>query len=88
MIVRENVARYQAGGDIDAYYLAGLSADATPDLVAALGLLDQQSQATIETALQRQHRQLAEAAAEQGWPSWQLSRARAVATIEGAGIAR
>ena len=87
MIVRENVARYQADGKIDAYYLSELSADATPDLVAALGWLDDGTRATIEPALEEQHRVLVEAAAEQGWPSWQLGRARAVAVIEGAGIA-
>jgi hypothetical protein len=87
MIVRENVARYQADGKIDAYYLAELSADATPDLVAALGRLDENTRAAIEPALEDQHRRLVGAAAEQGWPSWQLGRARAVAALEGAGIA-
>jgi hypothetical protein len=87
MIVRENIARYQAGGDIDAYYLSRLSADATPDLVAALALLPADARLTISRALEDQHRQLAEAAAEQGWPSWQLGRARAVAAIKRAGIA-
>jgi hypothetical protein len=86
LIVRENVAHYQAGGEIDTYYLSHLSADATPDLVAALDVLDVGAQSTIVPALQRQHRQLAEAAAEQGWPSWQLGRARAVWALEGAGI--
>jgi hypothetical protein len=87
MIVRENVARYLADGKIDADYLSELSADATPDLVAALGRLDDNARAAIEQALGYQHRRLVEAAAEQGWPSWQLGRARAVAAIEGAGIA-
>ena len=87
MIVRENVARYQTDGKIDAYYLSELSADATPDLVAALGRLDKNTRATIEPALEYQHHVLVEAAAKQGWPSWQLGRARAVAAIEGAGIA-
>ncbi len=88
MIVRENVARYQADGKIDAYYLSELSADATPDLVEALGRLDDGARATIEPALEEQHRVLVEAAAEQGWPSWQMGRAGAVAVIEGAGIAQ
>jgi hypothetical protein len=88
MIVRENVARYQADGKIDADYLSELSADATPDLVAALELLDDGTRATIEPALEEQHRILVAAAAKQGWPSWQLGRAGAVAAIEGAGIAQ
>jgi len=35
-IVRQNIARYQAGGKLDAYYLKSLSADAVPALVAAM----------------------------------------------------
>ncbi|MGD2079158.1 MAG: DUF4173 domain-containing protein, partial [Chloroflexota bacterium] len=34
-IVHQNVARFQAGGDLDAYYLASLSADAVPALLTA-----------------------------------------------------
>jgi hypothetical protein len=88
LIVRENVARYHSSGAIDAYYLAGLSADATPDLVAALGALDAGSRDTIARALDQQHDSLVSAAAQQGWPSWQLGRARAVAAIEGGATAR
>jgi len=87
MIVRENVARYQVDRKIDAYYLSELSADATPDLVAALGRLDAGTRAAIAPALEQQHRVLVAAAAKQGWPSWQLGRARAVAATESAGIA-
>jgi hypothetical protein len=86
MIVRENVARYQDDGRIDVDYLSTLSADATPDLVAALGRLDSNARAAIVSALGYQQQRLIEAAAEQGWPSWQLGRARAMAAIEGAGI--
>jgi hypothetical protein len=86
MIVRENVARYQADGKIDAYYLSELSADATPELVASLELLDNNTRMTIEPELKYQHQLLVAAAGEQGWPSWQLGRARAVAAIRDAGI--
>jgi hypothetical protein len=88
MIVRENVARYQADGKIDADYLSDLSADATPDLVASLELLDNTTRAIVEPTLEDQHQLLVAAAFDQGWPSWQLGRARAVAAIEGAGIAQ
>ncbi len=88
MIVRENVARYQADRKIDAYYLSELSADATPDLVEALRLLDGDTRATLVPALKDQHQVLVAAATEQGWPSWQLGRARAVAAIEGLDIAQ
>jgi Domain of unknown function (DUF4173) len=83
LIVRENLARYQASGKLDASYLAGLSADATPDLVAALPMLDGASRATIEQALVWQRDSLTTAAAGQGWPAWSLPRARALAAIDG-----
>ena len=35
-IVRQNIARYWAGGDLDAAYLTSLSADAVPALAAAV----------------------------------------------------
>jgi hypothetical protein len=35
-IVRQNIARYWAGGDLDVRYLESLSADAVPALVAAV----------------------------------------------------
>jgi hypothetical protein len=86
LIVRENLARYQATGKLDAYYLAGLSADATPELVAALPVLDGASRATIEQALVWQRDSLTTAEAGQGWPAWSLPRARALAAIEGAAL--
>jgi len=39
-IVRQNAARYRAGGDLDAGYLETLSADAVPALVEALSTAD------------------------------------------------
>jgi hypothetical protein len=82
LIVRENLARYQASGKLDAYYLTGLSADATPDLVAALPTLDEASRATIAETLVWQREALTTAEAGQGWPSWSLPRARALAALE------
>ena len=35
-IVRQNLVRYEAGGELDAHYLGRLSADAVPGLVGAL----------------------------------------------------
>jgi hypothetical protein len=84
LIVRENLARYQASGKLDAVYLAGLSADATPALVAALPTLDDTARATIAQALAWQRDALTTTEAGQGWPSWSLPRARARAALEGA----
>jgi hypothetical protein len=78
LIVGENIARYQASGKLDAEYLAGLSADATPALVAALPTLDTASRATIAAALAQQRETLIAAADEQGWPAWSLPRALAI----------
>jgi hypothetical protein len=86
LIVRENVARYQAGGKVDAYYLAGLSADATPDVIQALPALDRSSQETIVERLGYQRTELDATWAGEGWPSWNLGRARALAALEAAGI--
>jgi hypothetical protein len=82
LIVRENVARYQATGDIDTFYLAGLSADATPDLVSALPLLGAADRASIADTLRQKQAALAEAQAADGWPGWHLARAWALGAAE------
>jgi hypothetical protein len=82
LIVRENVARYAVSGKLDAHYLAGLSADATPALVAALPALDGTARATIADGLARQYDTLTNSKAAQGWPAWSLPRARARWAIE------
>ncbi len=86
LIVRENIARYHTSGRFDAGYLASLSADATPALVAGLGTLGAADQSLLNEALKRQHAALAQAQEQQGWPAWHLGRARARAAIESLGI--
>jgi hypothetical protein len=83
LVVQQNVARYQATGDIDADYLGSLSADATPALVESLGVLGEGPRATLAAALAQQYQQLQDAAG-QGWPGWNLGRALAVRAIAGA----
>jgi hypothetical protein len=75
LIVRENIARYQAGGRLDAHYLATLSADGTPDLVAALPSLGGEERAVLAEALAQKRRELEQVDAESGWPAWHLGRA-------------
>lgn len=82
MIVRENVARYAASGKLDAYYLTMLSADATPELTAALPMLDAESQAAITSDLNGQREQLRAQAARDGWPGWHIGRAGALAALD------
>jgi hypothetical protein len=79
LIVRANIARYHAGGDLDADYLASLSADATPALNAAIGDVDDTSRVIIRNRMQQQHAVISAALAEQGWPAWSVARARALA---------
>jgi len=78
LIVRENVARYQATGDLDASYLAMLSPDAARALAAALPELGP-ARAPLEAHLLEQSAELAATAAHDGWPGWNLGRARAEA---------
>lgn len=77
LIVQANITRYHASGKLDAAYLAQLSPDATPELVAALEQLDPADQALLEAALSRQFAQLNTIAMQSGWPGWHLSRAQA-----------
>jgi hypothetical protein len=79
LIVRANIARYHAGGDLDADYLASLSADATPALNAAIGDVDDTSRVIIRNRMQQQHAVISAALAEQGWPAWSVARARVLA---------
>jgi hypothetical protein len=80
LIVRENLARYQTTGDLDVPYLATLSADATPALVAALPVIGP-PEVSLRANLQQLARRLDEAAARDGLPGWNYGRARAAALI-------
>jgi hypothetical protein len=98
LIVRENIARYQANpaltlsaGDdlfgreeVDLEYLLSLSSDAIPDLVAALPLLDPAQRELALIRLGTTRERLEQDAARDGWQSWHLGRARALATLRAA----
>lgn len=81
LIVRENIARYQATGDLDFYYLSTLSPDAIPPLVEAAPAIGAFS-GDLERYLGEARSQLAEIEGEHGWPAWNLGRARAAAAID------
>lgn len=81
MIVRENLDRYRAGGDLDVPYLLTLSADAVPALVAALPELGPH-RPMVEAELRVRLEELEDAAARDGWPGWNLARARAIAALQ------
>jgi hypothetical protein len=80
LIVRENIARYQATGKLDAAYLATLSADAVPPLVGALPAAGEQ-RVQLEAQLQELRARLDAAAARDGLPGWNAGRARAAALL-------
>lgn len=78
LIVRENVARFQQTGSIDAYYLAGLSSDALPVIAASLGQLDDASRAEFAQMLPDRLAELERGDAYGGWPSWHAARSAAI----------
>ncbi len=78
LIVRENIARYQAGGDLDLRYLFQLSADAAPALATAAAQLPPVERDGVLGFLANQRGELAAALEAQGWPAWSLARAQAL----------
>ncbi len=76
LIVRTNIARYESGERFDALYLAYLSADAVPALVAAKSSIGDQpiysDGPTLETILQDRWKNN-----ENDWRTYNTSRARA-----------
>jgi hypothetical protein len=83
LIVQENLARYQAGGPLDVDYLAGLSEDATPTLVAALAHLPAATAAPLRAALRARLTQLDGDPTWRAWPAWHLARWQAYAALTG-----
>ena len=66
-IAAQNLARYQATGQLDAGYLTQLSADAVPVLVPVLGQLPDDAQALLRADLRDR---LARMDADPGWRDW------------------
>ncbi len=66
---------------LDAGYLATLGDDAVPTLVAALPSLPESDARLLEQALRRRLQRLESAAREEGWPSANLARARALEVL-------
>ena len=77
LIARTNVARGRAGLSVDAAYLARLSADAAPALVAGLPALAEPERDAIVEGLRR--RLSADVVAD--WRTWNLGRSRALAIL-------
>jgi len=72
-IARTNLARAKAGRSFDARYATRLSADAVPELVAALPNLNPQDRCTVASGILKRWA-LPQAS---DWRAWNWSRARA-----------
>ena len=71
---------------LDTSYLGSLGADSIPAVVANLDRLPAQEANYLRGALHFQARELREASTELGWPSWNLSRQRALEALTTAGF--
>ena len=76
-IVRQNIARYEAGETLDAAYLGTLSADAIPALMPLLYQYDGKFLPEVAPWLHFQLNELDRRALNAGWPSYHTSLARA-----------
>jgi uncharacterized protein DUF4153 len=79
LIVRTNLARLEAGAEFDGKYLAGLSADALPELIQGAAILEQHD---LCLPARRGSYGNQFAYPEAGWRSWNWSRSRAVRLLE------
>jgi hypothetical protein len=77
LIARTNLARAKAGRSFDARYVTQLSADAVPELVAALPDLNPQDRCTVASGILK--RWAFPQAAD--WRAWNWSRSRAVRVV-------
>jgi hypothetical protein len=73
LIARTNLARAQAGRTFDAHYASSLSADAVPQLVAGLSVLNPQDRCTVATRLLERW----SPPENPDWRAWSYSRSRA-----------
>ncbi len=76
-IARHNIRRYTAGAQLDQTYLASLSADAVPTLLAWVDEMDPAARQHLSEHLIDRHQNLLAAAGEAGWQQANVSRARA-----------
>lgn len=76
-IARQNLARYQATGKLDAYYLTSLSDDAVPVLVPALDQVTGGEWKVLDDHLRQRLERLERRKRRQSWPSVHLGRQRA-----------
>jgi hypothetical protein len=76
-IARQNLARYEATGKLDAYYLTRLSEDAVPALVLAVDRVTGEEQKVLSDHLRYRLERMEASARWRSWPSFHLARRRA-----------
>lgn len=81
-IARQNLARYQASGKLDADYLTTLSDDVVPELVTAVSRVSGQERAILQAHLHTRRERLAATLTTQSWPSFHWAERRAFQTLE------
>ena len=80
LIARQNLARFEETGKVDAYYLTRLSADAMPELVPAVSQMRGENQEILCRGLRWHQAQLAQA--DEPWTSFNLGRWQARRALE------
>jgi len=76
-IARQNLARYQVTGKLDAYYLTRLSEDAVPALVLAIDQVTGDEREVLGDHLRYRLERMEASARWRSWPSFHLARRRA-----------
>ena len=76
-IARQNLARYQVTGKLDAYYLTRLSEDAVPALVLAVDRVTGEEREVLRGHLRYRLESMEASARWRSWPSFHLARRRA-----------
>lgn len=76
-IARQNLARYQSTGKLDAHYLTRLSDDAVPILVSDVDQIPDEDQVTLRDHLRKRLDDMDENTKWRKWPAFHLSRQRA-----------
>ena len=80
-IVDRNARRYAQSGDLDAFYLSSLSADAVPRLVQLAQEADGQEEEALLADLACRRRELERSRERLAWPSAHASRSRALDSL-------
>ena len=81
-IARQNLARFERTGKLDVRYLTWLSDDAVPVLADVLPRLEGRDAALLREDLRQRRARLERRRATTGWPSYHVSRARALRVVQ------